>query len=282
VPEIRPATPADLDPVLDLLTVRSRRVFGVSDVSRAQLADAWRSDGAERVVTDGGYASLRGGEIAVAAEDASTMDALLEHLEARARAQGLAFLTAVVPVQDRLFDALVRRSGFGGRGEVLEMWRRLDRPFTEPVWPAGLSLRSYEPADGERVHALLDEAYAGWDDTYVPRPYAEWLSFMTEHDEFDPALWFLAERGGELVACALHWKEHQRRGWVKDIVVRADQRGAGLGRALLLAGFGAYRDRGVERVGLKVDSTNPTGAVALYGRVGFEVDRRYGIWVKQL
>ena len=29
---------------------------------------------------------------------------------------------------------------------------------------------------------------------------------MTDHDEFDPAMWFLAERDGELVACALHWK----------------------------------------------------------------------------
>jgi ribosomal protein S18 acetylase RimI-like enzyme len=84
------------------------------------------------------------------------------------------------------------------------------------------------------------------------------------------------------VACALQWKEHQQRGWVKDIVVRESERGHGLGKALLHAGFLAYAKRGVERVGLKVDSTNPTGVVQLYERVGFETERRYGIWVKQL
>jgi ribosomal protein S18 acetylase RimI-like enzyme len=105
---------------------------------------------------------------------------------------------------------------------------------------------------------------------------------MTDHAEFDPRMWFLVERDDELVACALHWKEYQRRGWVKDIVVRASERGTGLGKALLHHGLQAYADRGVERVGLKVDSTNPTGAPQLYQRVGFTVDRRYGIWRKQL
>jgi ribosomal protein S18 acetylase RimI-like enzyme len=105
---------------------------------------------------------------------------------------------------------------------------------------------------------------------------------MTRHDEFDPALWFLVERDGELVACALHWKEHQRRGWVKDIVVRERERGRGIAKALLHTGLRAYAERGAERVGLKVDSTNPTGAPQLYEKVGFVTDRRYGIWTKAL
>jgi ribosomal protein S18 acetylase RimI-like enzyme len=69
---------------------------------------------------------------------------------------------------------------------------------------------------------------------------------------------------------------------VKDLVVRADQRGTGLGQALLHHGFRANAEHGAGRVGLKVDSTNPTGAVQLYERTGFETDRRYAIWVKQL
>jgi len=39
------------------------------------------------------------------------------------------------------------------------------------------------------------------------------------------SLWFLVERDGELVACAIHWKEHGRRGWLKDIAVHASERG---------------------------------------------------------
>jgi ribosomal protein S18 acetylase RimI-like enzyme len=132
------------------------------------------------------------------------------------------------------------------------------------------------------VHALLDSAYVGWDTEYVAQSHDGWLAFMTMHDEFDPELWFLVERDGELVACALHWKEHQSRGWVKDIVVTENERGNGLGTSLLHHAFHAYAARGVERVGLKVDSTNPTGAPQLYKRVGFTTDRRYGTWIKRL
>ena len=105
---------------------------------------------------------------------------------------------------------------------------------------------------------------------------------MTRHDDFDPALFFLVERGDELVACALHWKESNERGWVKDIVVRERERGQGLGKALLQHAFRAYAARGVKQVGLKVDSTNPTGAPQLYERVGFVTDQRLSIWLKRL
>ena len=203
-------------------------------------------------------------------------------MEARARERGLRRLKATVEPDDVVLDAFVRRAGFTQRGEVLRMWRVLNGPVAEPAWPGGVRVRTFEDGDARPVQTLLDEAYAGWDDTYVPRPPDEWLQWMTGHDEFDPALWFLVERGGELVACALHWKEQERRGWLKDIVVRAKERGAGLGRALVEQGLHAYAQRGVERVGLKVDSANPTVAFRLYERAGFVVDRQYGAWVKDL
>jgi ribosomal protein S18 acetylase RimI-like enzyme len=145
-----------------------------------------------------------------------------------------------------------------------------------------VTVRSYTDADAERVHALLDDQYAGWDQSYVGRGHAGWLTFMTEHEDFDPAMWFLVERDGELVACALHWKESQGRGWVKDIVVRESERGRGLAKALLHHAFRAYAERGADRVGLKVDSTNPTGALQLYERLGFVTDQRLEIWQKEL
>jgi ribosomal protein S18 acetylase RimI-like enzyme len=285
---LRPATPRDLDAVFDLLTVRGRAAVGISELTHDELANVWRNSSVDRFVFDAGgavdgYAALdAGGHIEVAAADAALNDALLARLEERARQRELAQLTAIVVRDDVPFDALVRRSGFSARGEVLRMWRALDGHVAEPAWPDGVTVRTYRDADARRVQSLLDEAYTAWDDTYVPRSADDWLRWMTAHDDFDPALWFLVARDGELVACALHWKEHQGRGWVKDLVVRADERGNGLGRALLEEGFRAYAQRGAERVGLKVDSTNPTGAVQLYERAGFLTDRRYGIWVKTL
>jgi len=162
------------------------------------------------------------------------------------------------------------------------MWRTLDGDVAAAEWPSDVSVRSYLDADGERVHELLDDAYAGWDRDYVERGHDDWLAFMTAHDDFDPALWFLAERDDQLVGCALHWRETQGKGWVKDLVVDPSERGRGLGKALLQHGFAAYRDRGAERVGLKVDAGNPTGAPQLYERVGFVIDRRYAVWIKRL
>jgi len=46
--------------------------------------------------------------------------------------------------------------------------------------------------------------------------------------------------------------------------------------------FRAYAARGSDRVGLKVDSTNPTGALKLYERLGFVTDQRLEIWQKRL
>jgi ribosomal protein S18 acetylase RimI-like enzyme len=209
-------------------------------------------------------------------------DALLDEVVERARERSFRHLEVTVVAQDKPLTALAERHGFSHDRDILRMWRALNGKVPAPRWPDGVAVRPYADDDGERVHALLDEGYGGWDRDYVRRPHTDWLAFMTAHDDFDPAMWFLVERDGELVACALHWREFQQRGWVKDIVVREDERGNGLAKALLQHAFRAYAERGATRVGLKVDSTNPTGAPRLYERAGFVTDQRYGIWIKRL
>jgi ribosomal protein S18 acetylase RimI-like enzyme len=217
-----------------------------------------------------------------AATDPDVGDALIAHVERQARARGFQHVKVVAVPEDAPLYGAVQRNGYTLDREILRMWRTLNGHLPEPAWPGDVTVRSYTDADAERVHSLLDEQYGGWDRSYIARSHEGWLAFMTVHDEFDPALWFLVERDGELVACALHWKESQGRGWVKDIVVRESERGRGLGKALLHLGFRAYAQRGADRVGLKVDSTNPTGARQLYERLGFVTDQRLGFWQKQL
>ncbi|HEX4680144.1 MAG TPA: GNAT family N-acetyltransferase [Gaiellaceae bacterium] len=285
---IRDATEDDFEAVFELLDARSRVAFGISQQKRAYLRQQWGlpSTGKWVAVDDGaivGYAELaENRDVVHAATDDDAGDALIAHVEEEARARGFAHVAVTAVPEDAPLYGAVQRNGFTLDREILRMWRRLDGALPEPMWSDDVTVRSYTDTDAEHVHTLLDDQYGRWDKSYVARSHEGWLSFMTEHDEFDPALWFLVERDGELVACALHWKESQRRGWVKDIVVRESERGRGFGKALLQHAFRAYSERGVERVGLKVDSTNPTGALQLYKRLGFATDQCLGIWQKRL
>jgi len=287
VPEIRAVTVGDVEQVFHLLDARSRATFGRSEVSRQFVEAELRRSTADRFVAKRagrvvGYAHVRPtNDVVVATDDEATADALLECVEQRAREHGTHTIEATVVTQDAPFQALVHRAGFDHDRDILRMWRVLDTGVDAPVWPDGVTVRAYEGDDALRVKSLLDDAYT-WDARYTPQSPDEWLAFMTDHDEFDPSLWFLVERSGELVACALHWKEHGRRGWLKDIAVAASARGAGLGKSLVRHGLRAYVDRDVERVGLKVDAANPTGAVDLYAREGFVTDHRFEIWRKRL
>ena len=288
--DIRTARPDDLDGIFDLLSTRSRATFGISEVEREHVAEALvRANGTDRWVaadrrTIVGYAALDSSqELVHAAVDAETGDALLARAEARARERGFARLAVTTVPEDRALTSLAGATSVRARARhPAHVARRSTASRPQASWPAGVTVRTYEDEDGERVHALLDLSYAGWDTSYVAVPHDDWLAFMTGHDEFDPTLWFLVERDGELVGCALHWREHRSSGWVKDIVVAESERGRGLGRALLHHALRAYATRGAARVGLKVDSGNPTGALQLYARVGFVTDRRYGIWTRAL
>jgi mycothiol synthase len=288
VTDIRATTEDDFEAVFELLAARSRAAFGVSAEKPAFLRQRWDMPSTDRwvAVENGvivGYASLDEDQDFVhAAKDPEVGDALIAHVEQRARERGFRHLAAVAIEEDAPLYSAEQRNGYTLDREILRMWRLLDGELPDPFWPEDVIVRSYTDADAQRVQALLDEQYAGWDQSYVARSHAGWLTFMTEHEDFDPAMWFLVERDGELVACALHWKESEGRGWVKDIVVRESERGRGLAKALLHHGFRVYAARGADRVGLKVDSTNPTGAVTLYERLGFVTDQRLGIWQKQL
>jgi ribosomal protein S18 acetylase RimI-like enzyme len=277
---IRAAGAADVAAMVDLLSARSRALHGVADVDpeavRRRLGqpecDAWLLDGVGCAWLDAA------GEIELCATEGAVAGALLGRARERARERALPAVTLMLASEDEPLAELVRRAGLRLERTILRMWRELAADEPDGAPPDGVAVRAYEDADAAAVKALLDVAYGGWDSSYARQPLADWLAFMTDHDEFDPELWFLAECDGELVGCALHWRESRRHGWVKDVAVAERERGRGLATALLRHGFHVYAQRGAERVGLKVDAANPTGAPQLYERLGFRTDRRYALW----
>jgi ribosomal protein S18 acetylase RimI-like enzyme len=119
-------------------------------------------------------------------------------------------------------------------------------------------------SDAQRLHALLVQAYRHGGGSVAE--FATWLPQMTGDEEYDPALWTLAETPDGLVGACLCWTS----GFVKDLVVAESGRGRGLGEALLRHAFAAFVARGTSSVELKVHGDN-AAAIRLYERVGMRV-----------
>jgi predicted N-acetyltransferase YhbS len=286
--EIRGAEWDDLERAVELLGVQNRAAVGVSGVRVEHLRTEWErpdfrlAEDNLVAVEDGevvGYAALSpSAELALAAGDSPVADALFDRICARGRERGDRTIAVTVSSEDGPLAELVTRHPFTLDHDTLTMWRSLAVPVARPTVPDGVTIRTFEQADARAVHDLLDEAYLAWDTSYVAVSHDGWATSMTGDSEFDASVWFLAEREGELVGCALHWSS----GWLKDVAVRTSERGRGLGAGLIETGFGEFSRRGIGRVGLKVDAANPTGAVQLYERLGFVTVNRQAVWLSSL
>jgi mycothiol synthase len=171
-------------------------------------------------------------------------------------------------------------AGSLGLERVRALWkmrRPLAEPFPEPVVPDGVRLRTFVVGHDEPAWVELNrKAFADHPeqgsltiDDLVRREREPW---------FDPAGFFLAERGGALAG--FHWtKVHDAgTGEVYVLGVAPDAQGTGLGRALTLTGLRHLRSAGLSQVMLYVDETN-RGAIRLYESLGFirsDVDVLYG------
>jgi len=156
-----------------------------------------------------------------------------------------------------------------------------DEP-AQPVWPAGINVRTFEPGDERPLYEADFEAFEDhWDSFRVP--FEDWRAYFVGSSEFDPTLWFLAEDGGEIAGFALCTNERRPdTGYVNVLGVRRPWRRRGLGTALLLHAFHEVRRRGRAKVDLNVDAENLTGAVGLYERAGMHAVRRYDSYRKEL
>ncbi len=286
---IRAAGWDDLGVVTELLGAQNRAVSGIGGISAEQLRREWELPGfvlgEDNVVAadEGGravgYAALTPRrELVLGATDDVIADELLERTLARARGRGYEIVSVSVPSPTSLLGALVKRHPFVLDRETLLMWRPLRGALEDPLLPPTVVMRTFELGDAVAVHRLLDEAYLGWDSRYLPLAHADWVASMVGDSEFDASVWWVAERAGALVGCALHWSS----GWLKDLAVARSERGRGLGAALVQQGLVEFSRRNVARVGLKVDGSNPTGAIRLYERLGFLPANRESIWVLSL
>jgi mycothiol synthase len=160
--------------------------------------------------------------------------------------------------------------------------RQMRRPLTdldlpEPKLPDGVSVRTFRPGqDDEAWLAVNAEAFAHHPEqgSLTQRD----LDDRKAEPWFDPAGFFLAFRGGELIG--FHWtKIHATEGLGEVYVlgVRPGAQGGGLGKALTTIGLRHLAAQGAPTAMLYVDADNKA-AVTVYERLGFvthETDLMY-------
>lgn len=249
------ATPK-LDPERDIrLLERDGGLVGYADTERAEATDRWWSDVKvdPEVDIDG------------------VLTELVEWLEERA---GSGILRVWSAAEDpRVLDAYARL-GFAPHRHSYRMEMSLAGGERKPAWPDGIRVREFAAEDASRVYEANVEVWLDASDP-LEESFEEWRRWTTEREGFDPTLWFLALDGDELAGMSLCRQDDtdSNAGYVATLGVRRPWRKQGLGEALLLHSFAAFRDRGYTRATLGVDASSPTGATRLYERAGMSVYR---------
>lgn len=184
----------------------------------------------------------------------------------------------------KLFEAM----GFHYIRSSYQMRIDLNEAPPAPVWPEGITVRTYTTADLEALYRADDEAFRDHFG-HVEQPFEQGLArfkhFMIDYEDFDPSLYFLAMDGGEIAGislCRLHSFDDPDMGYVNSLGVRRPWRKRGLGLALLRHSFGEIYRRGQRKAGLHVDASNLTGALRLYESAGMHVHHASDMYEKEI
>jgi mycothiol synthase len=207
---------------------------------------------------------------------------LIDRGEGRLRQLGVSRIHSVSLGADVAAPPLLESRGYREVRRFWEMTIELgDEPPPTPDLSAGLRVEPFAVEDAEAFHAALEEAFEDhWE--FKPTLFEDWWQKQLAKSDHDPSLWFLVRSNGEVVAATRNDPERSGGGWIGALGVRREWRGRGLAKALLLESFGEFHRRGQRRVGLGVDSENPTGATKLYESVGMVVDSEQVVWEKEL
>jgi len=139
------------------------------------------------------------------------------------------------------------------------------------TFPDGIELMPFDvDAHAYLLFQAQEEAFEDhWGHT--PGNFNNWQMRKLRREDFDPSLWHVAWDDDQIAGFS-QTRVRNGIGWVGALGVRRPWRKRGLAEALLLRSFNEFYARGMTRVGLAVDASNPTGATRLYQKVGMKVD----------
>jgi mycothiol synthase len=158
-------------------------------------------------------------------------------------------------------------------------------------WFHDMVCAPYESDPDDRVtpydREIDDEVRAAHTDAFAvhwgsaPPDDESWRLHGTGSRTFRPELSVLAVADGRVRAYSLVYQFEPDVVWIGQLGVRADSRGQGLGRAVLLGTLALAKRAGLPTVKLSVDTENPTQAGRLYESAGFERERSYSTYERR-
>jgi mycothiol synthase len=288
----RAATRADAASAADIVRMSQEALIGrsrmaVPDRARVDLEhNSWLFEERDRLIAFGwldphGGVAGAGGFVHPGETGRGLGTALVERSEERARELSLPRIRQWAIAADLRTHALFEARGYKEVRRFWEMAIELREPPSGPHIPQGLRIETFREEDARAFHAASTEAFAEeWG--FVGLPFVEWWEYRSHAEDFDPTLWFLVRSGDEVAAVCRYDANRRGGGFVGMLGVRKSWRKRGLGLALLRHAFGEFYRRGDRRVGLGVDSENPTGATRLYERAGMHVESEFVVREREL
>jgi ribosomal protein S18 acetylase RimI-like enzyme len=161
------------------------------------------------------------------------------------------------------------------------------RDIPDVALPAGVDVRAVEDRDLRAIWESDIEAFRDHPG-FVEQDETDWAKFRDEA-RLGTALWQVAWVGDTVVGqvrTRVNEGEAERRGrrraWTEDISTRREWRGQGVASALIAASLRQLASLGFDEAALGVDLDNPTGALSVYERLGFQVALRVTEYERRL
>lgn len=282
----RPLTVEDARGVYEVMAAQEKHDVGTVEIEEADIVADWQRPG--YVVEEHGVGVLDGPVLVAYAEhvrnDRGDAAVHPDHrgkglgtqlalwMQDTARRSGASVVGMPVPEGspgDRLLEAL----GYRVRWNSWLLTLPEGATVPERPLPEGYAVRAATEEEHRGAWTVNEDAFLEWSDR--PRDtFEEWQAATVLRPGFEP--WHLrvvVDPAGEVVGMAFlvmaARDEGGTEGFIDRLATRADQRGRGLGQALLVDAFRVATEHGASSSSLSTDSR--TGALGLYEKVGMVV-----------
>lgn len=122
---------------------------------------------------------------------------------------------------------------------------------------------------------------------FRPATLEETRFFLTQDSAYKEQEWLIAQLNGIAIGYVgvgvdqkYNAEKNAKAAWILDIGVLKEHRLKGIGTRLMLEAMKLMKTKGMNEATLVVDDQNPTNAIKLYEKVGFEVERRDLVYQK--